>query len=399
MQIGYFGYIVSVFATLDEACQAIRQAAPAALILDIPFPEGERDGIHVLGEISQQRGHVIPTFFISAHHELEYRLQAVRAGGCAYFTKPLNFDGLIDKLQEVTSCEREEPYRILIIDDSRSMADECATVLKGAGMTAECVNNPLEAMKPLLEFSPDLILMDVYMPQCSGLELARVIRQQERFVSIPIVFLSAESDMEKQLEAMSLGGDDFLTKPIQPEHLVSSVTTRVQRSRVLRALMARDSLTGLLNHTATKEQLDVQLARIKRVGGKLAFAMLDIDHFKSVNDTYGHPTGDRVIRSLSRLLQQRLRSSDVAGRYGGEEFAVIFNDTDGTTAVKVLDDIRHDFSLIRHVHEKGEFSVNFSAGVTDFSAIDDPAVVNEAADKALYKAKHAGRNRVVFSHA
>lgn len=398
LQIGYFSFNVSIFATLGEACQAIRQAAPAALILDIPFPDGVQDGAHLLGEISQQRGHVIPTFYISAHHELEYRLQAVRAGGCAYFTKPLDFDGLIDKLEEVTSCECEEPYRILIIDDSRSLTDEYAAILNGAGMATECVSNPLEVMEPLQAFKPDLILMDVYMPQCSGLELAMVIRQQERFVSIPIVFLSAESDMEKQLEAMSLGGDDFLTKPIQPEHLVSSVTTRVQRARVLRALMVRDGLTGLFNHTSIKEQLNIQLARVKRLGGKLAFAMLDIDHFKSVNDSYGHPTGDRVIHSLSRLLQQRLRTSDVIGRYGGEEFAVIFNDTDGTTAVKVLDDIRHDFSLINHFHEKGEFSVTVSAGVADFPAIDDPAALNEAADKALYEAKHGGRNRVVLSH-
>jgi diguanylate cyclase (GGDEF)-like protein len=170
----------------------------------------------------------------------------------------------------------------------------------------------------------------------------------------------------------------------------------VRRSRVLRSFMVRDSLTGLLNHTTIKAQLDVQLARVKRLGGKLAFAMLDIDHFKSVNDTYGHPTGDRVIRSLSRLLQQRLRTSDVVGRYGGEEFAVIFNDTDGATAVKVLDEIRHDFGLIRHRHEKGEFSVTISAGVSGFPAIDDPAVMNEAADKALYEAKHGGRNRVVL---
>lgn len=397
LQIGYFGYAVRTFATLGDAYRTIVESPPSVLLLDIDFPEDTQDGIDLLEQLNQNFGYTIPTFFISAHGELNFRLKAVRSGGRGFFSKPLDVANLIDKLEETTSCVRETPYRILIVDDSRSLADYYSTILTGANMATEVVTEPLLVMQPLLEFVPDLILMDVYMPECSGLELAKVIRQQERFVSIPIVFLSAETDMDKQLIAMSLGGDDFLTKPIQPEHLISSVTSRVQRSRVLRSFMVRDSLTGLLNHTTLKAQLEVEMARIRRQGGKLAFAMLDIDHFKSVNDTYGHPTGDRVIRSLSRLLQQRLRNSDVVGRYGGEEFAVIFNDTDGKTALKILDEIRHNFALIKHQHEKGEFNVTISAGVADFPAYDDPAMINEAADKALYAAKHGGRNRVVLA--
>lgn len=396
LQISYFGYTIRAFSTLGDAFRTTIQSPPAALVLDIDFPEDYLGGFNLLEQINREIGYPLPAIFHSVHGELEYRLKAVRAGGCAYFTKPLDAANLIDKLEEVTLRKREEPYRILIVDDSHAMADYYATTLKDAGMETQLVTEPLAVMEPLLEFMPDLILMDVYMPECSGLELAKVLRQQECFVSIPIVFLSAETDMEKQLDAMSLGGDDFLTKPIQPGHLVSSVTTRVRRSRVLRSFMVRDSLTGLLNHTTIKAQLDIHLARVKRVGGKLAFAMLDIDHFKSVNDTYGHPTGDRVIRSLSRLLQQRLRTSDVVGRYGGEEFAVIFNDTNETTAVRVLDEIRHDFGLIRHRHEKGEFCVTISAGVSGFPAIDTAAAINEAADKALYQAKHGGRNRVAL---
>ena len=184
---------------------------------------------------------------------------------------------------------------------------------------------------------------------CNGMELAEVIRQLDAFVGIPIVFLSAESDLDKQLFAMGLGADDFLTKPIQPQHLISSVTNRISRSLILRSFMVRDSLTGLLNHTAIKDQLAREVAQTKRRVAPLAFAMVDIDHFKQVNDTYGHPAGDRVIKSLSRLLKQRLREADMVGRYGGEEFAVILSNTDGATAVKVLDSIRKDFSQLRHL--------------------------------------------------
>ncbi len=108
---------------------------------------------------------------------------------------------------------------------------------------------------------------------------------------------------------MSMGGDYFLTKPVEPEHLISSVAIRAERMRVIRSFMEKDSLTGLLNHTKTKESLDRSVSQVKRKNGDLAFAMIDIDRFKSVNDTYGHPTGDKVILSLSRLLQQRLRKN------------------------------------------------------------------------------------------
>ncbi len=400
LQIGYFGYPIRVFSTLGEAYRNIIQSPPAVLLLDIDFPEDSMGGFNLLEQINREIGHVLPTFFISVHGELEYRLKAVRAGARAYFAKPLNVAALIDKLEELTLCQREEPYRILIVDDSRALAETYAASLTQAGMESQIVTDPLAVLEPLLEFAPDLVLMDVYMPQCSGLELASIIRQQERFVGIPIVFLSVETDMDKQLDAMNLGGDDFLTKPIQPEHLVSALKSRVRRARVLRSLMARDSLTGLLNHTAIKTQFDIQLARVKRSGGKLAFAMIDIDHFKSVNDTHGHPTGDRVIRSLSRLLQQHLRASDVVGRYGGEEFAVILDDADGNTAFQVLDKIRQDFAKIRHQSEQGDFFVTISIGIAEYpSRRVESTVLGEIADRALYDAKRGGRNRVVLATA
>jgi diguanylate cyclase (GGDEF)-like protein len=211
------------------------------------------------------------------------------------------------------------------------------------------------------------------------------------------VFLSTETSLDKQLAAMRLGGDDFLTKPIQLDHLISSVTSRAQRSRILRSFMIRDSLTGLLNHTKTKEHLDLEVARAQRRQGSLVFAMLDIDHFKSVNDTYGHPTGDRVIKNLARLLQQHLRKTDVIGRYGGEEFAVVLIDTDGPAGLRALDRIRSHFAQIRQQSEGAEFTVTFSCGVATFPDYKSATELNDAADKALYEAKRGGRNQVILA--
>jgi len=350
-----------------------------------------------MNEIQQGRDVPLPIVFLSAHDEFESRLEAVRAGSIAYINKPVNIGNLIDKLDSLTSTKSMAPYRVMIVDDSVALTAYHTAVIEQAGLVVKAVNNPFNVIESLLEFAPDLILIDLYMPECNGMDLAKVIRQLDAFVSIPIVFLSAENDLDKQLFAMGLGGDDFLTKPIQPQHLISSVTSRIRRSLMLRSFMLRDSLTGLLNHTAIKDQLDGEVAWAIREKKPLSFAMVDIDHFKQVNDSYGHSVGDRVIKSLSRLLKQRLRTSDLVGRYGGEEFAVILVDADRTTAMKVLDTIRDDFSQLRHLAHGKEFTVTFSCGIADVSQFPDTTKLGDAADKALYKAKRAGRNRVMLA--
>lgn len=396
-QLSYFGYEVSLFSRLEDFRLAMQSNPEVVVLIDAAFPESGQGGIETMKEMQRGRDIPLPVIFLAAHDEFASRLAAARAGGIAYLGKPVNLGILIDKLDALTSNLTPAPYRILIVDDSEELTAYYTAVLEQAGMAVRVVNNPLDVMGPLLEFMPDLILADIYMPGCDGMELARVIRQLDAFVGIPIVFLSAEGDLDKQLFAMGLGADDFLTKPIWPQHLVSSISSRVERSLRLRSFMVRDSLTGLLNHTAIKDQLDREMAQTKRRKTPLSFAMVDIDHFKQVNDVYGHPAGDRVIKSLSRLLKQRLRETDLVGRYGGEEFAVILSNTDAAMAAKVLDAIRQDFAQLRHQAGALEFSATFSCGIADISCSSEAAKLCDAADKALYKAKHAGRNRVVLA--
>ena len=397
LQMASFGYNVILFKTMQALQIAVAQSSPIAIIMDVMFLEDSPAEVQSIKIIQSLSPLPIPILFMSLRDDLIARLKAVRAEGDAYFTKPINIWQLVDKLDRLMIHYLSDPYHILIVEDDPVLADYYQLILEEAGMKTIIVTNPTQVMEPLIEFKPDLILMDVYMPDCTGLELAAVIRQQETFVGIPITYLSRETDVDTQMVAMSLGGDDFLTKPIQPDHLVAAVTSRVQRSRTLRSLMVRDSLTGLLNHTNIKEQLHIEVARSDRHNCPLSFAMLDIDNFKQVNDTYGHLAGDRVIKNLARLLRQRLRQTDILGRYGGEEFAVILTDTDGETAVKVLDAIRLDFAQVRQQLSDTGVSITFSCGIASFPDYLDATHLNDAADQALYKAKRRGRNRTVLA--
>jgi diguanylate cyclase (GGDEF)-like protein len=194
---------------------------------------------------------------------------------------------------------------------------------------------------------------------------------------------------------MSVGAEGFLTKPVEPEYLVAAVAIRAERMRILRTLMAKDSLTGLLNHTTTTSLLSSAISQAKRNNKTLCFAMIDIDHFKLVNDTHGHPIGDQVLLAISRVLQQRLRSSDVVGRYGGEEFAIILPNTTIEQATKTIDALRKDFSQLIFHSELGDFSCTFSAGIACFPMHNTIESLRAAADKALYQSKHNGRNQVI----
>lgn len=394
-QIGYFGYQVEKFEDLPTLINAVNSTQPKAILMDICFPESPTAGLEAARTILKNHP-LLPIIFTSEDDDMKTRLDAVKAGGVAYFTHPVEIGTLIDVLdQNISGHCMTTPYRVLLIEDSRFQATFYARKLQNAGMETSILTDPMQITHTLGDFNPDLILLDMYMPVATGMELAKVIRQIETYLSIPIVFLSAETDKNKQLEAMKLGGDDFLDKSIRPEHLISTVATRAARYRELRAMMVRDSLTGLLNHTTIKERLEQEMLRVERNASTLSFIMIDIDHFKKVNDTYGHAAGDRVLKSLSRLLNQRLRRTDILGRYGGEEFAIILPNTTINNALKVMEELREGFAKIRHQAENKEFGVTFSVGIASTEHYKDSAGISEAADKALYIAKREGRNQSI----
>jgi len=395
-QLGHFGHTFKVCSSIEELLEinASGQVAGNLLGCDAATRLTEAHKAELLN-IAQRA----PIAALSNDSSIHQRLAAVRMGCNAFFTHPLDMTSLLDTLDRITSPQRASSGRVLIVDDSPSTAAFYAATLRSAGFLCDVITDPLKAMEALVEQPPELLLLDMHMPGATGEELAKVIRLQDAYLSIPIVFLSAESDVSRQREAMSMGGDEFLQKPIQPEHLVSAVRSRVIRYRALRALMVRDSLTGLLNHTSFKERLRTEVSRAQRQIKPLSVALIDIDFFKKVNDNYGHPVGDRVIKSLARLLKQRLRGADIIGRYGGEEFAVALPDTTLDVALKVVDSIRASFEAIVQHAGDATFQATLSAGVSAFPPTADSETLIKLADEALYVAKRAGRNQVQKSGA
>ncbi len=397
-QLDFFGLYAQALDGLSDFQTAMAHRHPSAIVIDVDFC-GPGEGLKLAAGVQQGLEQKLPLIFFS-HHETDTptRLAAVRAGGEEFLTGTLEASSLLEKIEILTCVAQYEPYKVLIIDDSRAQALHTERLLNSAGIVTRTLLDPIQAMAELADFQPDLIILDMYMPGCTGTELAKVIRHNDRYVSVPIIYLSAEDDLDKQLDAMSEGGDDFLTKPIKPRHLITTVRNRAARARNLKARMVRDSLTGLYNHTHILQLLEDCCFRARRENQRLCFAMLDIDHFKKVNDSHGHPMGDRVIKSLALFLKQRLRKTDYIGRYGGEEFAIVMPDTDIQSAHFTLDEIRRRFAEIHYPAQPADLFCTFSAGVVEMGEKDDSLLLASRADEALYRAKHAGRNHVFLEY-
>lgn len=394
-QLVHFGYEVAVIDSVGKLANAVKTRMPSSIVIDADSQADIRAACEQIAAIRAAFGaSMCPVIVVSSHGDFATRLAAARSGVQGYLLKPVDAGALAELLAEPDAADSGQQYRILIVDDDEAAADYYKTVLNNAQIEAAVLTQPERIFDMLEKYRPELILMDLYMPECSGADLAVLIRQDKSFLDVPIIFLSNEHNLDRQTEAIQSGADYFLTKPITPERLVSTLISRAQRYRSLRGLIMRDGLTGLFNHTAMKEHLQREIVRARRGGLPLSIAMIDLDHFKKVNDACGHPAGDQVIRSLARLMQQRFRRSDLVGRYGGEEFIVILPATSSMAARGMLDDVRQAFSQILHRNGGKEFTVTFSAGVAELGANDNCDSLIQAADTMLYRAKGGGRNRV-----
>jgi diguanylate cyclase (GGDEF)-like protein len=337
-----------------------------------------------------------PTLLIAGQTSFELQLAAARARVDAVLPRPVDGGELGEWLEHFAGKREPRTPSILLVDDDPLLAEVFAEALRLAGMTVSIVSDPTEVLSRLNMVPPDLILMDVHMPGVDGIELARMIRQSRRHLSLPIVFLSAEQDANRQMQARRWGGDDFIAKPIEPQRLASLVRLKAERSGALRSMMERDSLTGLYNHGRFKDRLMLEVERCRRTHSEISLVMIDLDRFKNINDRFGHLIGDNILRVLANTLTAGLRRIDVVGRYGGEEFGVILLETPPQAARLVIDKLRQRFAALPFEAAGSLFNATFSAGIAGSRGYSDLNRLITAADRALYAAKHAGRDQVMI---
>lgn len=386
-EINKFGYKATRFTDVDQFLDQTKAVPPAVLIININKLD------NILEQALLKLNNTLPIIFLATSGEFELRLKAVRLGGEGFFIKPYVVEELINQIDSLIKLENEA-NRILIVDDDIDVAQYNATLLNQANMKTCIITRSDEIDRVLHEFNPELILIDLNMPDCNGLELAKIIRQQSMYESVPIVYLSVEEDKLKQLHAMSSGADDFIIKSSNPDYLLLTVKNKIDRYKKLQSLMVRDSLTGLYNHSFILKQLDVELKESMLFHNPLSIALIDLDRFRNINDTYGHQAGDHVLRSLGLMLPKRLHENDIIGRFEGEKFLVILPNTTKEAAKTLIDDLRKQFVSVNYTWDQQIFNASFSAGIASFPDHYTSAELIEAAQESLEKSKKTGRNRV-----
>jgi diguanylate cyclase (GGDEF)-like protein len=291
------------------------------------------------------------------------------------------------------------PLTALLIDDDPVVHDLINYHLEGVVDRILHAEHPASGIALATHDMPDVILLDIEMPYMDGFQVCRELKQLSLTRDIPVVFLTSDNATHHVARGLDLGGVDYVTKPFVAIELQARVRAALRTRRLIELLRVHahiDALTGLKNRGALEDGLSRAAAGVARKGGGFAAVMLDVDHFKRVNDTYGHGIGDEVLRRLGATIGVLCRPTDLAARYGGEEFALVLPETTQATAITVCERLLDAIRQIRVSAPGGEFGFTVSAGLA-MAGGDCPADdVLQRADEALYHAKGLGRDRLVI---
>lgn len=299
--------------------------------------------------------------------------------------------------------------RILIVEDEALIRRTLRGVLEADGAFDALfeAEDGLAGFKRMLEQPVDLVVCDLVMPRFDGIKFLQLKASRPELAAIPVIILTAETDPDRKAELLGRGASDYVNKPFHQKELLARVRIHHQlkvlqdelreKNQLLETLAVTDPLTLLFNRRYLMDRLDEQLARTVRYGTPVSLVMIDLDRFKQVNDTYGHPMGDEVLRNTSRLLRSEIRATDFAARFGGEELVLVLPQTDLEGASRLAEALRQKIEA--QVHRCGEAFVRATAsfGVAAAGPKDTSEALLHRADRALFEAKRAGRNRVVLA--
>ncbi|MDR3388535.1 MAG: EAL domain-containing protein [Rudaea sp.] len=398
------GYELTLLDSVAELKEVMAAFAPHLVVVDASF----QGALEPIGEmVKSARGrlsHRLALLTFSTSGELSVRLRAMRAGADTFVELPTQSSDVMTRIGELLEADSADPYRVLIVEDDRSQAIFAESILRKAGMSTRAVTDPLAALDQLDTFKPELILMDLYMPNCNGMELTAIIREREEFITTPIVFLSGEHDEEKHFEALNAGGDDFLSKPIRPKHLISAVTNRVRRARQLgrraQTQNPRDPVTGLYERAHVLDQLNSLLAREDPAehGGGLMY--VEIDAAGQIRERVGLTIFDALLNQVGAFIASHVEGKDLAARYGDTSFALLCHTGDETELRQLAGDLRERTAREVFEHEGKTLTVGLSFGICTFAAgLGDAGAMLNAAERAMADARAPGQIHIGVFHA
>jgi two-component system cell cycle response regulator len=293
--------------------------------------------------------------------------------------------------------------RILVVDDDPDSLEIITEALRWEGYQVQKVEGGTKALDVIHNWDPDLVLLDMNMPGLSGIETLQHLRQKKHYVSV--MFISGSSDTESVIKGLDSGADDYMPKPFDPLELLARVRTQLrikdlndqlrQANEKLKELVDTDDLTGLFNMRSIYQRLESEIERCRRFDRPVCVVMMDMDHFKNVNDGHDHLFGSFVISEVGRIIKSTIRSIDIAARYGGDEFLIALTETNETGAAQFCERLRKQIEKTHFINGKDEIKKTISLGfaiIEPFDKVTDAKTLVRTADHALYEAKAAGRN-------
>jgi len=306
--------------------------------------------------------------------------------------------------------------KILIIEDDAIQAKQTRTVLESAGYEIFLAENGGTGFKLARTKPIDLVLLDMVLPDFSGDQICKWLKRDEFTQAIPVIMLTAKNTVEDRVAGLQVGADDYIPKPFSDKELLARIQAGLRvkmRQDELRGMKDKledrlkdvvemastDVGTGLYNRRHFNELLEKEFSRAKRFNEPLSCLMLDIDHFKKINDTYGHPAGDSVLSEIAGILKKEVRTIEIVARYGGEEFVLLLPKTKTKEAIKPATRIAKSISTCQFRGLPPDRSITVSIGIAGLpdSSITNKEELVQCADYALYKAKRGGRNRIELS--
>lgn len=390
------GVTAEVATSLSEAYEKIRHAPPNVVLLDPAVGNTTEEGWALLAQLQQTPS--IPVLIFTAGDSLGSRLEVARLGARTFLQKPLPAIQVMEAVTQVLQpSDTDAEAVVMVVDDDRQVLAALRTLLEPWGLKVITLEDPRQFWETLEASTPDILVLDIKMPYVSGIELCQVVRNDVNWGGLPILFLTVYTDVTTVHQVFGVGADDFVSKPIIGPEVVTRILNRLERVKLLRSLAETDPLTTVYNRNRATQDLNKFLRLSVRHNQPLCLAILDLDNFKYVNDTFGHATGDAVLRRFGQLLRRSFRSEDVVSRWGGEEFVVGMYAMSRSEGVQRLNKVRETLHQQEFIAvNKSKFRVTFSAGVAQSPENGtDLQSLYMSADAALYQAKAAGRDRVL----